>query len=121
MANKYDAGYTKEWINDPAEQADAGTQKNKITATLAEFPVVASADVLYIEKLQHKGYFLGLESLVGALGAGAVQAIDKDANVTVLAKGDIVNGQIEGGLNIVLVADGASAAAIKLLCKWSLT
>ena len=82
------------------------------------FSGVAAADKLYICKIQHFSVFLGLEALVGTLGAGAVEAIDKDGNATVLAVGDEVDGQIEGGLDIVLTADGATSASVKLLAKF---
>lgn len=118
MANKYGTEYTKEWINDPAEQADKGTRNAHIKAFYETFPTVANTDVLYICKLQHRAYFLGLESLDGALGSGDVKVIDKDGDETTIVPGDLVDGQVEGGLDLVLIADGTTAASLKLLAKF---
>lgn len=118
MANLYGVNYEKEWVLDPAEQAAKGTRNASMRIQLEEVDGIAAADVLYLHRLQNKATFLGLESLVGALGAGAVKAIDKDGNETVLAVGDEVDGQVDGGLDIVLVADGATAATIKVLVKF---
>lgn len=118
MADVYGVNYEKEWVNDPAEQAAKGTRNAHIKNQYEELSGVAAADVLYLCKLQEKARFLGLEALNCALGAGDVKAIDKDGNETVLAAGDEVDGQVEGGLDIVLVADGATDAALKLLVRF---
>lgn len=118
MADVYGSNYEKEWILDPSEQAAKGSRNAHLKYQLEDFSGVAAADKLYICKIQHFSVFLGLESLVGALGAGAVEAIDKDGNATAIAVGDEVDGQIEGGLDIVLTADGATSATLKLVAKF---
>lgn len=118
MANIYSSEYTQEFLTEPSQQAPKGTQNAPIKCFLGSATTVASADVVYLCKLQHKAVFLGLESVVGALGAGAVQAIDNKGTVTAIAKGDEVNGQVEGGVSICLVADGTTAATLKVLVKF---
>lgn len=113
MANKYGLNYNLEWIVDPSQKAAKGTRTAAPKYFYEEFTGVASGDVLFIFKLQTKGRFLGLDSLVGALGAGAVKA----GGVTI-AVGDLVDGTVAGGLDITLTADGTTAAAPKLVAKF---
>ena len=118
MADIFGSNYEKEWVLDPAEQAVKGSRNAHIKCQLEEASGIAAADVIYLHKLQNKAVFLGIDSLVGALGAGGLSAIDKDGNSSAVAVGDELDGQIEGGLDIVLTADGATAASIKVLLKY---
>ena len=118
MANKYGVNYTKEFIQEPSEKAAKATRNAPIKCNFEEVTGVASGDEVFLCKLNHKAIFLGLESIVGALGAGDVKIVDKAGNETVIAKGDLVNGQVEGGVSVVLVADGTTAASLKVLVKF---
>jgi len=115
MANNYGLNYNKEWQLDPAEQADKGTRNVCPKINLEEFSGVVAADVLYICKIQHIVRFVKIEALVGLLGAGALELIDKDGNVSAVAAGDLIDGAIEGGYDLVLTADGTTSAALKVL------
>jgi len=75
------SNYEKEWVLDPSEQADKGTRASYVRSYYDQFTGVAAADELYILKLQNDARFKGIEALVGALGAGALEARDKDGNV----------------------------------------
>lgn len=118
MADVYGVNYEKEWINDPAEQAAKGTRNAHIKHQLESASGIGAADKVYLCRLQADAVYLGVEALVGTLGAGGVEAIDQDGNATTLTIGDEVNGQVEGGLDIVLTADGATSATIKVLVKF---
>lgn len=117
MANVYGENYTKEWINDPAEQADKGTSNVTLKGFYEEITGIADTDSVFICKIQHRVRFLELESIVGALGAGALRVIDKDGNATAVAAGDLIDGAIEGGLDLVLTADGTTAATLKVFVR----
>jgi hypothetical protein len=117
MADLYGSNYNKEWIADPSEAADKGSQNAKINCFLDEVTGIAATDKLYLCKIQTLATFLGLEALVGTIGAGALEAIDKDGNATAINTGDLLDGGIEGGLDIVLTADGATSATLKVLVK----
>lgn len=118
MANKLGTNYTLEWATEPQLKAAKATRNAAVKGSLDSFTGVAAADVLFICKLQQNGIFLGLEEVVGTLGAGAVKAIDKAGNETTIVKGDVVNGQKDGGLDIVLVADAGTSAAVTILAKF---
>jgi hypothetical protein len=112
------SNYEKEWVLDPAEQADKGTRASYVRSYYDDFTGVAAADELYICRLQNDARLVSIESLSGTLGAGALNAIDKDGNATPIVAGDLVNGQVEGGLDIVLTADGATSADLDILVRW---
>lgn len=118
MATVYGENYQKEWIDDPARQAEKGSRNARTINQYEEASGIVSGDEVVLCKIQYRARFLGVESLVGALGAGGVAAVDKDGNSTALAAGDLLDGHIDGGLDIVLTADGATAAAIKVLVKF---
>jgi len=118
MAVIYGVNYEKEWVKDPAEQAAKGTRNAHIKCQLEEVVGISAADEVYLCKLQVDATYLGSEDLVGASGAGGISAIDKDGNSVAVAVGDVLNGQIEGGLDIVLLADGATSASVKVLLKF---
>ncbi len=115
MANNYGLNYNKEWILDPSEQADKGTRNVCPKLNLEEFSAVVAADKLFICKIQHICTLIKVEALVGLLGAGSLEIIDKDGNATGVAVGDVIDGAIEGGYDLVLTADGATSAALKVL------
>ena len=118
MADIYGSNYEKEWVLDPSEQAAKGSRNAHIKCQLEEASGIAAADEVYLHKLQNKAVFLGLEDLVGASGAGGLTAVDKDGNSVAIAVGDELDGQIDGGLDIILTADGATSASIKVLLKF---
>jgi len=118
MADIFGSNYQLEWVNDPAEQAAKGSRNAHIKCQLDDASGIAAADVVYLHKLQNKAVFLGSEALVGTLGAGGFEAIDQDGNSTPIAVGDELDGQVEGGLDIVLIADGATSASVKVLLKY---
>lgn len=119
MANVYGSNYQKEWISDPSEQADKGTQNARIVCFYDEAAPVAAADVVYICKIQHQARLLSVEDTLGAaLGAGGLQLLDKDGNSSAVVAGDLIDGQVEGGLDLVLIADGATAPSLNLLAKF---
>lgn len=118
MANVYGVNYQKEWRNEPSQKAAKGVRNAAIKANYEEFTGVASADVLYICKFHTNVKFLGLEGVTGTIGAGAVKVISPDGSEVTLAKGDTINGQVEGGVDLVLVADGTTSAALKVLAKF---
>jgi len=118
MALKYGVNFEKECILDPSEQADKGTQNAHIKCVYDEASSVANGDEVVLFKLQHYARFVSIQALDGALGAGDLKAVDKDGNETVIAAGDLINGQIEGGLNIVLEADALTSASLKVLIQF---
>lgn len=118
MAVVYGDNYEKEWINDPSEKADKGTRNASIKCQFDSFAGVANGDDLYIFKLENKAKFLGKSALVGTLGAGDLKSIDKDGNETVIAVGDDLDGQVEGGLIIALEADAGTSASVDVLLQF---
>ena len=102
MANVYGANYEKEWIKDPSEQADKGTRNACYRVNFEEFTGAAAADKLFICKIQHIVRFVKIESLVGVLGSGSLEIVDKDGNATAVVVGDLIDGAIEGGYDLIL-------------------
>jgi hypothetical protein len=119
MANVYGSNYQKEWINEPSEQADKGSSNASIKCFYDEAAGVAAADLVYICKIQHSVRLLSVTDVAGAaLGAGGLTVVDKDGNSTAVSAGDSIDGQVDGGLDLILTADGATAANLKLLAQF---
>jgi hypothetical protein len=118
MADVFGVNYEKEWINDPAEQADKGSRNASEKCQLEKLSGINDTDKLYLYKLQNIAVLTDISALVGALGAGDLEAIDQDGNATVIEIGDEIDGQIEGGLDIVLTADGATSSELTVLLKF---
>lgn len=118
MANIFGSNYEKEWVLDPSEQADKGSRNSHEKCQLESASGIAAADVVYLYKLQQKATLTSVSALVGTLGAGGLEAIDQDGNSTSISVGDEIDGQVEGGLDIVLIADGATSASLKVLLKF---
>lgn len=117
MANIYGSNYQKEWINDPSEQASKGTRNAHLKCQLEDASGISAGDLVYLFKLQAKAVLVEASALVGTLGAGGLQVIDKDGNASAVAVGDELDGQVEGGLDVVLVADAGTSASVKVLVK----
>jgi hypothetical protein len=119
MASKYGSNYTLEWINDPSEQAERGSSNASVQGFYDEVAAVADGDDVFLCKIQHVMRFLGLESIVGDLGAGDVKIVDKDGNETVVVAGDLIDpALVEGGYDLVLEADADTDAALKFYAKF---
>jgi len=117
MANIYGDNYAKEWISDPSEQADKASRNACVKSFYEEASGISAADEIFICKIQHLVRFISLEAVVGALGAGALNVVDNAGNSTAVTAGDLIDGQIEGGLDLILTADGATSAALSALVK----
>lgn len=117
MAIVNGVSYQKEWVNDPSEQADKGTTNARTVNVYEEASGIASGDVVKLYKLQHGARFIGVEALVGTLGA-SLRATDKNGASVALVAGDFVDGQVEGGLDIELLAAGPTSASLKVLIKF---
>lgn len=119
MADVYGSNYQKEWVDEPAVQADPGTRNARILCFYDEFTGIADTNDVHICKIQNKARFIGIEALDGGtLGDGALNAVDKDGNATAISEGDMLDGEVDGGLKIVQVADATTSAALKLIVKF---
>lgn len=118
MADIYGVNYEKEWVLDPSEQAAKGTRNAHLKCQLEEASGISAGDDVYLCKIQADAILVEVSEIAGAaLGAGGLKVKDKDGNETVVVAGDSINGQVDGGLDLILVADGATAASLKVLVK----
>jgi len=118
MAKVYGENYAKEWVNEPAEQADKGTRNCNIKASYEKAVGLVNTSEFLICKIQHIVRFVELEILVGTRGAGDLEIIDKDGNATAVTSGMLIDGAIEGGYDLVLTADAATTGTLEVLAKF---